>query len=101
MKKMGIVQEEIKKMESNSNTKFQALETQMKQMQTRITTNQITFENFVAQMNNRLPSEPFANLKDNMSAITLRSGREVHAHLHPSPTHQEETETEVTRRHPG
>ncbi|XP_012435429.2 uncharacterized protein LOC105762056 [Gossypium raimondii] len=41
----------------------------------------VNLGNLQAQVNNRLPSQPVANPKDNVSAITLRSGKELRSIL--------------------
>jgi len=57
--------------------RFQILETTLKQVQERQTTTDIIVSNLQAQMQNRLPSQPYPNPKENVSAITLRSDKEL------------------------
>jgi len=57
--------------------RFQIMETTLKQVQGRQTVTDIIVSNLQAQMQNRLPSRPYPNPKENVSAITLRSGKEL------------------------
>ncbi|PPD93450.1 hypothetical protein GOBAR_DD09609 [Gossypium barbadense] len=57
----------------------------------------VNLGNLQAQVNNRLPSQPVTNPRDNVSAITLRSGKEVRPILEKVRYNNEEEETEVKR----
>ena len=70
----------LKKMDSqkqDTDEKLQSLESVFKQLQQRATTTDTNLGNLQAQLNNRLPPQPIVNLKDNVSAITLRSGKDL------------------------
>ncbi|XP_052483033.1 uncharacterized protein LOC105781540 [Gossypium raimondii] len=66
----------------------------MKQLQTRASSTDVNLGNLQAQVNNRLPSQPVANPRDNVSAITLRSGKELRSILKKGQNSNEEDETE-------
>ena len=70
--------------------RFQILETTLKQVQERQTATDIIVSNLQTQMPNRLPSQPYPNPKANVSAITLRSGKEL-----KEPTKNREVEPEL------
>ena len=57
--------------------RFQSMEKTLKQARERQTATDIIVSNLQAQMQNRLPSQPYPNPKENVSAITLRSGKEL------------------------
>ncbi|TYH34088.1 hypothetical protein ES332_D13G105000v1, partial [Gossypium tomentosum] len=48
----------------------------IKQLQTRASSTDVNLGNLQAHVNNRLPSQPVENPRDNVSAITLRSGKD-------------------------
>ncbi|TYI75800.1 hypothetical protein E1A91_D06G032000v1, partial [Gossypium mustelinum] len=74
--------------------RFQSLESAVKQLQTRASSTDVNLGNLQAQVNNRLPSQPVANPRDNVSAITLRSGKELRSILEKGQNSNEEDETE-------
>ncbi|TYG79931.1 hypothetical protein ES288_D02G176800v1, partial [Gossypium darwinii] len=53
----------------------------------------VNLGNLQAQVNNRLPSQPVGNPRDNVSAITLRSGKELRSILKKVQNSNEEDET--------
>ncbi|XP_040952357.1 uncharacterized protein [Gossypium hirsutum] len=55
------------------------------------------FQSLESAVNNRLPSQPVANLRDNVSAITLRSGKELRSILKKVQNNNEEGKTEVRK----
>ena len=57
--------------------RFQILETTLKQVQEKQTATDIIISNLKAQIQSRLPSQPYPNPKENVSAITLGSGKEL------------------------
>ena len=57
--------------------RFQILETTLKQAQEKQTITDIIVSNLQAQMQNRLPSQPYPNPNENVSSRTLRSGKEL------------------------
>ena len=57
--------------------RFQSMETTLTQVQKRQTATDTIVSNLQAQLQNRLPSQPYLNPKKNVSAITLRSGKEL------------------------
>ncbi|KAL1121261.1 hypothetical protein V6Z11_D01G220000 [Gossypium hirsutum] len=75
--------------------RFQALETTIKQLQTRVSSTDVNLGNLQAQVNNRLPSQSVANPKDNVSAVTLRSGKELRPIMKKVQNSKEENEIEV------
>ncbi|PPE02779.1 hypothetical protein GOBAR_DD00194 [Gossypium barbadense] len=77
-----------------TNGRFQALETVVKQLQTRASSADVNLGNFQAQVDNRLPSQSVANPRDNVSAVTLRSGKELRPILKKVQNSNEESETE-------
>ena len=60
--------------------RFQILETTLKQVQVQQTATDIIVSNLEAQMQNRLPSYPYPNPKENFGPIPLRSGKELKEH---------------------
>ncbi|PPE01516.1 hypothetical protein GOBAR_DD01445 [Gossypium barbadense] len=74
--------------------RFQSLESAVKQLQTRASSTDVNLGNLQAQVNNRLPSQPVVNPRDNVSAITLRSGKELRSILKKAQNSNEEGETE-------
>jgi len=68
-----LLEQVFKKMDD----RFQILETTLRHVQEKQTTIDIMVSNLQAQMQNRLPSQPYPNPKENVSAITLRSGKEL------------------------
>ncbi|PPD69268.1 hypothetical protein GOBAR_DD33852 [Gossypium barbadense] len=82
-----------------TNERFQSLESAVKQLQTRASSTDVNLGNLQAQVNNRLPSQPVANLRDNVSAITLRSGKELRSILKKFQKSDEENDTESTTLH--
>ncbi|PPD78262.1 hypothetical protein GOBAR_DD24809 [Gossypium barbadense] len=79
--------------------RFQYLESAAKQLQTRASSTDVNLGNLQAQVNNRLPSQPVANPRDNVSAITLRSGKELRSILKKVQNSDEENDTESTALH--
>ncbi|XP_052483293.1 uncharacterized protein LOC128037416 [Gossypium raimondii] len=77
--------------------RFQSLESAAKQLQTRASSTDVNLGNLQAQVNNRLPSQPVANPRDNVSAITLRSGKELRLILKKVQNSNEEYETKVKK----
>ncbi|PPD85585.1 hypothetical protein GOBAR_DD17482 [Gossypium barbadense] len=75
--------------------RFQSLELTVKQLQTRASSTDVNLGNLQAQVNNRLPSQPVANSRDNVSAITLRNGKELRSILKKVQNSNEEGETEA------
>ena len=78
--------------------RFQILETTLKQVQGRQIASDVIVSNLQAQMQNRLPSQPYPNPKENVSAITLRSGKELQE---PRKSREVEPELEVKGTEPG
>ena len=78
--------------------RFQSMETALKQVQERQTATDIIVSNLQAQMQNRFPSQPYPNPKENVSAITLRSGKELQE---PRKSREVEPELEVKGTEPG
>ena len=72
--------------------RFQNVETTLKQVQERQTATDAIVNNLQAQMQNRLPSQPYPNPKENVSAMTLRSGKEL---KEPRKSREVEPELEV------
>jgi len=68
------------------------LETTLKRVQERQIAADIIVSNLQAQMQNRLPSQPYPNPKENVNAITLRSGKELQE---PRKSRELEPELEV------
>nr|XP_012466324.1 unnamed protein product [Gossypium raimondii] len=77
--------------------RFQSLESAVKQLQTRASSTDVNLGNLQAQVNNWLPSQPVANPRDNVSAITLRSGKELRSILKKVQNSDEENDTEVKK----
>ncbi|PPD73991.1 hypothetical protein GOBAR_DD29082 [Gossypium barbadense] len=57
----------------------------------------VNLGNLQAQVNNRLPSQPVANPRDNVSVITLQSGKELRSILKKVQNSNKEDETEVKK----
>ena len=72
--------------------RFQSMETTLKQVQERQTATDTIVSNLQAQLQNRLPSQPYPNPKENVNAITLRSGKEL---KEPMKKREVEPELEV------
>jgi len=51
--------------------------TTLKQVQERKTVTDTIVSNLQAQLQNKLPSQPYPNPEENVSAMTLRSGKEL------------------------
>ena len=77
--------------------RFQILETTLKQFQERQTATDIIFSDLQAQLQNRLPSQPYPNPKGNVSAITIRSGKELQE---PRNSRESEPKLETNRAEP-
>ncbi|PPD83087.1 hypothetical protein GOBAR_DD19979 [Gossypium barbadense] len=77
--------------------RFQALEIAVKQLQTRVSSTDVNLGNWQAQINNWLPSQSVASPRDNVSAVTLRSGKELRPILKKVQNSKEESENEVKR----
>ncbi|XP_016681347.1 uncharacterized protein [Gossypium hirsutum] len=77
--------------------RFQSLESAVKQLQTRASSTDVNLGNLQAQVNNRLPSQPVANPRDNVSAIILRSGKDLRSTLKKVQNSDKEDETEVKK----
>ncbi|PPD86139.1 hypothetical protein GOBAR_DD16922 [Gossypium barbadense] len=73
---------------------FQSLESAVKQLQTRASSTDVNLGNLQAQVNNRLPSQLVANLRDNVSAVTLRNGKELRSILKKVQNSDKEDDTE-------
>ncbi|PPD91093.1 hypothetical protein GOBAR_DD11966 [Gossypium barbadense] len=65
--------------------------------QRRASSTDVNLGNLQAQVNNRLPSQPVENPRDNVSAITLRSGKELRSSLKKAQNSDEVDETEVRK----
>ncbi|XP_012488009.1 uncharacterized protein LOC105801229 [Gossypium raimondii] len=74
--------------------RLQSLESTVTQLQTRTSSTNVNLENLQAQVNNLLPSQPVANPRDNVSAITLRSGKELRSILKKVQNSDEEDDIE-------
>ncbi|PPD88238.1 hypothetical protein GOBAR_DD14822 [Gossypium barbadense] len=74
--------------------RFQALESAVKQLQTKASSTDVNLGNLQAQVNNLLPSQLVTNPRDNVSAITLRSGKELRPILKKVQNSDERDETE-------
>ena len=70
--------------------RFQSMKTTLKQVQETQTATDTIVTNFQAQLQNRLPSQPYPNPKEDVSAMTLRSGKEL-----KEPTKKREVEPEL------
>jgi len=57
--------------------RFNSMETVLKQMSQTQSALGALVSNRQSQSSNRLPAQPFTNPKDNVSAITLRSGKQL------------------------
>jgi len=68
------------------------VETTLKQVQERQTVTNTIVSNLQAQMQNRLSSQPYPNPKENVSAMTLRSGKGL---KEPRKSREVEPELEV------
>ncbi|PPD88511.1 hypothetical protein GOBAR_DD14557 [Gossypium barbadense] len=78
--------------------RFQSLESVVNQLQTRASSTGVNLGNLHAQVNNWLPSQPVANPRDNVSAITLRNGKELRSILKKDQNNDEEDETKLQRK---
>ncbi|PPD94918.1 hypothetical protein GOBAR_DD08066 [Gossypium barbadense] len=91
--------EQMMKMMADQNKetdgRFQSLESIVKQLQTRASSTDVNLGNLQAQVNNRLPSQPMVNPRDNVSAITLRSGKELRSILKKVQNSDEEDITKA------
>ncbi|XP_052489872.1 uncharacterized protein LOC128042542 [Gossypium raimondii] len=65
--------------------------------QRRASSTDVNLGNLQAQVNNRLPSQPVANPRDNVNAITLRSGKELRSILKKVQNSDKEDNTKETR----
>jgi len=83
-----LLEQVLKKMDD----RFQILETTLKQVQEKQTATDITLSNLQAQMQNRLPSQPYPNPMENVNAMTLRSGKEL---KEPKKNRELEPESEI------
>ncbi|PPD98615.1 hypothetical protein GOBAR_DD04360 [Gossypium barbadense] len=90
--------EQMMKMMANqkkeTDGRLQSLESTVTQLQTRTSSTNVNLENLQAQVNNLLPSQPVANPRDNVSAITLRSGKELRSILKKVQNSDEEDDIE-------
>ncbi|VFR00823.1 unnamed protein product [Cuscuta campestris] len=77
--------------------KFTSVDISLKQLQERQTASETLISNMQAQMNNRLPSQPFPNPKENLNAIELRNKKVL---KEPKSIREEEKELKVERRSP-
>ena len=69
----------------------------MKQMQQRQTASDTLVSNLQAQVQQRIPSQPYPNPKDSINAITLRSGKEL---KEPKGSRELESEKEIEPKEP-
>ncbi|VFQ90151.1 unnamed protein product [Cuscuta campestris] len=88
-----MLEQVLKKMDD----KFTSVDISLKQLQERQTASETLISNMQAQMNNRLPSQPFPNPKENLNAIELRNKKVL---KEPKSIREEEKELEVERRSP-
>ncbi|VFR03676.1 unnamed protein product [Cuscuta campestris] len=72
--------------------KFSGFDQTLKQMQEKQSATEVTVSNLQAQLNNRFPSQPFLNPKENLSAIELRNKKKLQE---PSFVSREEREKEL------
>lgn len=86
---MKSIEEGIERRKSMAECRFQALESQLTELETSISICDITLENYQAQLNNSPPKQPLANPKNDMCTITLPKGSELPDDPHPSQTCQE------------
>ncbi|PPD83625.1 hypothetical protein GOBAR_DD19439 [Gossypium barbadense] len=77
--------------------RFQSLESAVKQLQTKASSTDVNLGNLQAQVNNRLPSQPVPYPRDNVSSITLRSGKELRSSLKKAQNSDEVDEIEVRK----
>ena len=70
----------------------------LKQVHEKQTVTNTVVNNVQAQIQHRLPSQPFQNPKKNVSAITLRSGKEL---KEPRTNREVEHEVEVQEPEPN
>jgi len=78
--------------------RFNSMETVLKQIsQTQFALGTLV-SNMQSQSRNRLPAQPFTNPKDNVSVITLRSGKELgEPHLSKKDVESEKEVSEKTK----
>ncbi|VFQ95765.1 unnamed protein product [Cuscuta campestris] len=88
-----MLEQVLKKMDD----KFTSVDISLKQLQERQTASETLISNMQAQMNNRLPSQPFPNPKENLNAIELRN---IKVLKEPKSIREEVKELEVERRSP-
>jgi len=81
-----LLEQVLKKMDD----RFQSMETTLKQVPKRQTAIDTIVSNLQAQIQNRLPSQSYHNPKENVSAITFKSGKEL-----KEPTKNREVEPEL------
>jgi len=75
-----LLEQMMKKMDEHkkeTDLKLQNLEMSMKHMQEKQSASDTLVSNLQAQVQQRIPSQPYSNPKDNVNAITLRSGQEL------------------------
>jgi len=77
--------------------RFPNVETTLKQVQERHIATDTIVSNLQSQMQNRLPSQTYLNPKENVSAMTLRSGKEL---KEPRNSREVEPELEVEEAEP-
>ncbi|VFQ62679.1 unnamed protein product [Cuscuta campestris] len=87
-KNTQLLEQILKKMDD----KFSGFDQTLKQLQEKQSATEVTISNLQAQLNNRFPSQPFLNPKENLSAIELRNKKKL-----PEPNHvsREEKEKEL------
>jgi len=83
-----LLEQVLKKMDD----RFQSVETILKQVQERQTATDTIVSNLQAQLQNMLLSQPYPNPKENASAMTLRSGKDLEE---PKKNRELEPELEV------
>ncbi|VFQ70069.1 unnamed protein product [Cuscuta campestris] len=87
-KNTQLLEQILKKMDD----KFSGFDQTLKQMQEKQSATEVTVSNLQAQLNNRFPSQPFLNPKENLSAIELRNKKKLQE---PSFVSREEREKEL------
>ncbi|VFR02450.1 unnamed protein product [Cuscuta campestris] len=75
----------LKKMDD----KFSSFDSTLKQVQEKQTATDVIISNLQAQMNQRIPSQPFPNPKENISAVVLRNKKQL-----PEPKGRDRVESE-------
>ncbi|VFQ73038.1 unnamed protein product [Cuscuta campestris] len=75
----------LKKMDD----KFSSFDSTLKQVQEKQTATDVIISNLQAQMNQRIPSQPFPNPKENISAVVLRNKKQL-----PEPKGRDKFESE-------